>query len=89
MQLSENTTGVLLLEGQEKYGRFWLSEVPSVTTKSENTLGFQVCISKSSKAMLKRTWGTGKIVKINSSSAHKLGVRFYRGVMNAPPSLVF
>lgn len=46
MQLSENITGVLLLEGQEKRGYFWLSktELLSVTMKSENTLGFQVYI---------------------------------------------
>lgn len=46
MQLSQNITGVLLLEGQEKCGYFWLSktELLSVTKKSENTLGFQVCI---------------------------------------------
>lgn len=46
MQLSQNITGVLLLESQEKCGYFWLSETEllSVTEKSENTLGFQVCI---------------------------------------------
>lgn len=43
-QLSENITEVLLLECQEKCGYFWLSEMEllSGTTKSENTLGFQV-----------------------------------------------
>lgn len=38
--------------------------------------------------MLKRIWRTGKLLKINLLSAHKLWIRFYRGVINAPPSLL-
>lgn len=61
MQLPENITGVLLLEGQEKCGCFCLSktEILPVTTKSENILGFQVYIFNNSKAMLNRIQGMG------------------------------